>query len=1019
MGARKNYIEKVEGICKSIISKGYENLKNEFNEVYINKRKADAERHGNISVEERLLHFNENSKINSSDRIILNSVIEKIKKEKYEFSNTDKEDLVLFNKKIDFAIAQCQYITNIFDGENNYVKGHSLDIVTLFNDIKSSTRIQDFLKNTQIDNAFIKNSNFKSFLIYLFALVKNIESKNSYPIYYKYYQNIAKFFFNIELLDYDGFCIHFRKTNFNSDPKLLEFNTYYYLLGENLKRELKLNGLSNDDVDKRWLKKNLFNVDADSIESVDVSLDSIENEFKKYLENNVSKTSVNKYLGGISFVNKISLKKGLEELFNWNLDVIDENKEVLFNDEEFRKQNTTGDNMYSAVVNHYQKFLQFMEVKKNTLHFEIPPIKPFENFKWRWAVTTPSEGINSPEILLGVLRILYKHNGQKHATQEFQDDLLELQTELETRIDLAKVNRGLNKNIIENSGQYWKALGLLNNSTGGIINLTSLGISIAEDNSNYDELIRYLYSNFRLPNVHIESNEIIQEWRDNNIEVFPIKLIFNILFEIKRQSKSPSNWYISPEELKDIIIPLSVYSNLPIAQYVTEIFGYRSNPETYESWPNCTPDDNDFRMVKEYLLFLSNFRFLDLIELKDKSKRYYLNSNSINILEKNYVPIENDVTVFSIDQIPFDINNFSNACKKAGLIYDDKLITRYISSLTTKPFVILSGLSGSGKTKLAQSFAQWLCEDDTQYALVPVGADWTNREPLLGYVNALNNSEYILPENGALQLILRANENENKPYFLILDEMNLSHVERYFADFLSVMESKDNFKLHSDKENKKSAVPFELGWPKNLFVVGTVNIDETTYMFSPKVLDRANVIEFRVNKTEIDNFLKAEKKITSIIKIGAAMGSSFVSIAKKELSQTNYSKLNSELLTFFEELQVFGAEFGYRTASEIQTLFSKIDLINPEYPDKTDEKIDIAIMQKLLPKLHGSRRKLLKTLNLLAQKCLTKKQEVIFNDRGIYHLSESNSIKYPLSFEKISRMYKNAIENGFASYAEA
>jgi len=144
-----------------------------------------------------------------------------------------------------------------------------------------------------------------------------------------------------------------------------------------------------------------------------------------------------------------------------------------------------------------------------------------------------------------------------------------------------------------------------------------------------------------------------------------------------------------------------------------------------------------------------------------------------------------------------------------------------------------------------------------------------------------------------------------------------------------------------------------------------------------------------------------------------------VSIAKKELNQTDYSKLNGELLEFFKELQVLGAEFGYRTASEIQTLFSKIDLINPEYPDKTDEKIDIAIMQKLLPKLHGSRRKLLKTLNLLAQKCLTENQEVIFNERGVYHLSESNSIKYPLSFEKISRMYKNAIENGFASYAEA
>ena len=249
--------------------------------------------------------------------------------------------------------------------------------------------------------------------------------------------------------------------------------------------------------------------------------------------------------------------------------------------------------------------------------------------------------------------------------------------------------------------------------------------------------------------------------------------------------------------------------------------------------------------------------------------------------------------------------------------------------------------------------------------------------------------------------------------------MNLSHVERYFADFLSVMESKDKFKLHSDKEKEKSSVPHELSWPKNLFVVGTVNIDETTYMFSPKVLDRANVIEFRVNETEIENFLSTRKEITSITKMGASMGNSFVAIAEKKLDSGDNKELNTELLEFFKELQVLGAEFGYRTAKEIQNLFSKIDMVNPAYSNKVNEKIDIAIMQKLLPKLHGSRRKLLKTLNLLAQKCLTERQEVIFNERGIYNIAESNSIKYTLSFEKIARMYKNAIENGFASYAEA
>lgn len=368
---------------------------------------------------------------------------------------------------------------------------------------------------------------------------------------------------------------------------------------------------------------------------------------------------------------------------------------------------------------------------------------------------------------------------------------------------------------------------------------------------------------------------------------------------------------------------------------------------------------------------------------------------------------------------PFNILEFEICCSDAGLKYSTQLITRYISSLATKPFVLLSGLSGSGKTKLALSFAQWICESEGQYCIVPIGADWINREPLLGYVNALNAKEYVLPENKALELLIKANKDETKPYFLILDEMNLSHVERYFADFLSVMESNDNFKLHSDRNNEKSGVPHEFAWPKNLFVVGTVNIDETTYMFSPKVLDRANVIEFRVDKTDIESFLKERKEITSIAKLGAGMGNSFVEIAKDYSNNNNFTQLNSELIIFFKELQNLGAEFGYRTASEIQTLFSKIDLVNPSYSTKENEKIDIAIMQKLLPKLHGSRRKLLKTLNILAQKCLEQEQIIIFDERGVPKIEDDNEIKYILSFEKIGRMYKNAIENGFASYAEA
>ena len=407
-------------------------------------------------------------------------------------------------------------------------------------------------------------------------------------------------------------------------------------------------------------------------------------------------------------------------------------------------------------------------------------------------------------------------------------------------------------------------------------------------------------------------------------------------------------------------------------------------------------------------------------------------NNYLKFLNELSNEIKSDKNLLSKQLTPqiFKTKNFQEACESSKLKYKPELITRYIASLATKPFVLLSGLSGSGKTKLSQAFAQWIAEDESQYCIVPVGADWTNREPLLGYVNALNDEEYILPENGALKLLIEANkeENKNRPYFLILDEMNLSHVERYFADFLSVMESKDKLKLHSSK-NDKSDVPSSLSWQKNLFIVGTVNIDETTYMFSPKVLDRANVIEFRVNKEDIANFLNAPKDIdfTNLNYAGASMGEGFINItSNKDFPTTDTTKLNEKLVLFFEELKKTGAEFGYRSAMEIHRLYNQITVLDSSMQEA--DKIDIAIMQKLLPKLHGSRRKLCPILEVLGGLCVENidvKKDIFDNEEFKFHtktdgkLVVTEGVLYPLSLEKITRMYKGAIDNGFASYAEA
>lgn len=387
--------------------------------------------------------------------------------------------------------------------------------------------------------------------------------------------------------------------------------------------------------------------------------------------------------------------------------------------------------------------------------------------------------------------------------------------------------------------------------------------------------------------------------------------------------------------------------------------------------------------------------------------------SNATIIKENMLPNYKQVKDFNLSVL-------TQSLSSSNLTFNPTLVTRFISSLVTKPFVILTGLSGSGKTKLAQSFIQWISESPTQYKIVPVGADWVNREPLLGYPNGLQTEQYVTPDNGVIDLMIEATkvENSNKPYFLVLDEMNLSHVERYFADFLSIMESEDSIKLYTGATRTSTdsvIIPSSIFWPKNLFIIGTVNIDETTYMFSPKVLDRANVIEFRLDESDLELYLNSPKEIDlkQLEQQGALMATSFLEIAKDKQSKIDPS-LNSILIKFFKELKAVGAEFGYRSAYEINLLFTQFERIDPTL--NLDQKVDYAIMQKLLPKLHGSRSKIVKPLESLMRLCL--KDTTVFTLDQIDSIAEQD-IKYKVCFEKLKQMYINALSNGFTSYAEA
>lgn len=385
------------------------------------------------------------------------------------------------------------------------------------------------------------------------------------------------------------------------------------------------------------------------------------------------------------------------------------------------------------------------------------------------------------------------------------------------------------------------------------------------------------------------------------------------------------------------------------------------------------------------------------------------------------------------------LDAFEQALRGAGVVVSHTLVLRLLSSLVSKNLVLLTGLAGSGKTKIAQALARWLPSSSNCFRVVAVGADWTGNENVLGYPDGLEKASYI--SKPSLDVILHAKANQAIPHFLILDEMNLSHVERYFADILSAIESDEKIHLHQDSERQANgtAIPAEVELPKNLFIIGTVNVDETTYMFSPKVLDRANVIEFRMDAGELEGFLvnPAKPDLSKLDGKGESFGEAFVKAAKDSVMVPADVKeaYDAEMLLLFKTLQAHGAEFGYRTAYETARFIHFFKLLGNHADGDASwfsAAFDCVVFQKLLPKLHGSRAKLGPVLKKLWFLCVNdaagRSADAL---KAAEEAARSTDKKaepsvvvpagapYPLSAEKIGRMWRLLIENGFASFAEA
>ena len=195
------------------------------------------------------------------------------------------------------------------------------------------------------------------------------------------------------------------------------------------------------------------------------------------------------------------------------------------------------------------------------------------------------------------------------------------------------------------------------------------------------------------------------------------------------------------------------------------------------------------------------------------------------------------------------VDHFESIRKAGRLVFEPEMVESLHLGLWAherRHFAALTGLSGTGKTRLATEYAKALTgasgESNGQVCTIAVQPGWHDPTPLLGYVNPLAEGRYVTTD--FLRFLIRAAENQSQPHVCVLDEMNLSHPEQYLAPLLSAMERDDGpIELHGGDEDAYG-VPSSVPYPGNLVLIGTVNMDETTMGLSDKVLDRAFTLEF-------------------------------------------------------------------------------------------------------------------------------------------------------------------------------
>lgn len=312
---------------------------------------------------------------------------------------------------------------------------------------------------------------------------------------------------------------------------------------------------------------------------------------------------------------------------------------------------------------------------------------------------------------------------------------------------------------------------------------------------------------------------------------------------------------------------------------------------------------------------------------------------------------------------------FERSLRAEGLRFELDLLRAVLVGLRTRPFAVFAGVSGTGKTRLALRLAQFVTGAlpggaGPRVAVVSVRPDWIDSRGLLGYLNVLRDPP-AYETTAALRVLLRAAAHPGEPHFLLLDEMNLARPEHYLAELLSAVESGAPIELHGRGEAVRAAdgstpVPSSVAIGPNLFVIATINVDETTHPLSAKVLDRAWLWEFPAAAPSallaawIDP-APAEEPAGDAERL-ALLSAEADDPSRTMLLAMGRDGVGAVLDRLHAVMTAHGRPFGFRVVSEVLRFVDRCE--RDELPVPPGWALDQALLGKVLPRWSGPRREL-------------------------------------------------------------